>query len=99
MRMTFSTPVTPTRDRLTWVDGRRAWTSLPTSIAGSVIRPSDDSGCTARAAFLPARAPELDDWTILACRARQIAQVVVLWPESAACHVVLPPRPAPRGFN
>ena len=25
--MTFSTPVTPTRVRLTWVLGRRAWTS------------------------------------------------------------------------
>src|SRR5688500_11482763 len=34
-----------------------------------------------------------------ACSARQIAQVVVLWPESAACHAVLPPRPAPRGFT
>src|SRR5215211_7035414 len=35
MRMTFSTPVTPTRERLTCVAGRRAWTSLP-SRAGRV---------------------------------------------------------------
>src|SRR5438132_4780268 len=26
--MTFSTPVTPTRDRLSWTDGRRACTSV-----------------------------------------------------------------------
>src|SRR5215211_8308754 len=37
MRMTFSTPVTPTRERLRWVEGRRAWTSLPRSVSGSVI--------------------------------------------------------------
>src|SRR5215208_923602 len=38
MRMTFSTPVTPTRERLTWVEGRRAWTSLPRTVRGSFIR-------------------------------------------------------------
>src|SRR5215210_2212162 len=43
MRMTFSTPVTPTRDRLTWVEGRRAWTSLPRRVPGSVIGQLDDS--------------------------------------------------------
>ena len=28
IRITFSTPVTPTRERLSWTDGRRAWTSV-----------------------------------------------------------------------
>src|ERR1700742_2090231 len=37
MRTIFSTPVTPTRDRLTWVEGRRAWTSLPRSLSRSLI--------------------------------------------------------------
>src|SRR5215217_3416176 len=35
--MIFSTPVTPTRERLTLVLGRRAWTSLPRSAAGSFM--------------------------------------------------------------
>src|SRR4051812_8468988 len=38
MRITFSTPVTPTRDRLTWVEGRRAWTSAPVVSRRSVMR-------------------------------------------------------------
>ena len=28
IRITFSTPVTPTRERLSWTAGRRAWTSV-----------------------------------------------------------------------
>src|SRR5215213_10278467 len=43
MRMTFSTPVTPTRERLTGMEGRRAWTSLPRRAAGSVIGRLDDT--------------------------------------------------------
>src|SRR5215208_2918428 len=87
MRTTFSTPVTPTRERLTWVEGRRAWTSLPRSVAGSFMglwtiptrrqRP----GSYARWTFVQR----------LSCKTRQNAQVVVLWPESAVCPVVLPP--------
>src|SRR5918995_5924895 len=41
--MTFSTPVTPTRERLTYVDGLRAWTSAPRRVAGSVIGRIDDT--------------------------------------------------------
>ena len=32
-RITFSTPVTPTRERLTWVAGTPAWTSGAAGVA------------------------------------------------------------------
>src|SRR5829696_41716 len=51
--MTFSTPVTPTRERLTWVVGRRAWTSLPRTAVGSFIAIPD---CTWRTLGQNARA-------------------------------------------
>src|ERR1700722_13900347 len=35
MRMTFSTPVTPTRESPTGIDGVRAWTSSPTVLGES----------------------------------------------------------------
>src|SRR3954469_24725417 len=42
MRITFSTPLTPTRDRLTCVEGRRAWTSAPVVVSRrSVMRTHD----------------------------------------------------------
>src|SRR4051795_4884647 len=52
MGMTFSTPVTPTRERLTWVEGRRAWTSLPRSVAGSFMGRMDDIYATTAPRFL-----------------------------------------------
>ena len=44
--MIFSTPVTPTRERLTSVLGRRAWTSLPRSAVGSFMATAN---CTCKA--------------------------------------------------
>src|SRR5215207_8025488 len=44
MRMTFSTPVTPTRERLTVVAGRRPWTSLPRRAIRSVMAKPNVSG-------------------------------------------------------
>src|SRR5687767_12308318 len=42
--MIFSSPVTPTRDRLTPVDGRRAWTSLDRTAVRSLM---STANCTA----------------------------------------------------
>src|SRR5215216_6931529 len=91
MRTTFSTPVTPTRERLTWVEGRRAWTSLPRRVAGSFMGRLTIPTRRPR----PGSYPRWTDVDRLPCRARQIAQVVVLWPESAARPVVLPPHGQP----
>src|SRR4051812_42873092 len=91
MRMTFSTFVTPTRERLTWVDGRRAWTSLPRSVTGSFIVASDDTYAVVASRVQPRYGRMFGR---LPCRARQITQVVVLWPQ-AARPVVLPPHGQP----
>src|SRR4051794_18713306 len=94
MRMTFSTFVTPTRERLTWVDGRRAWTSLPRSVAGSFIVVSDDTyaGVASRGQRCSRRM-----FGRLPCRARQITQVGVLWPHRCTPRGFAPTRPALRG--
>src|SRR5215211_62207 len=86
MRMTFSTPVTPTRERLTWVEGRRAWTSLPRSAVRSVTRSTIPE---ATASQNPVARSRIPNYSI------QIAQTRVHWPRLHALD--LPVSSAPRG--